>query len=253
MIPFIHIGPLRLGTYGLMVWLGLVAGYLVLGRDLKRRRLAADGLNMILLIGLAGLLGSKLWHLLERPAEFFADPLGLLFSPFGFAWFGALVGGIATILLIARYYRIPMLLMLDTCAPGAAIGYALGRMGCLLSGDGDYGVPTTLPWCMRFPNGLVPTTDCVHPTPIYEFLSNGLIALWLWKEGGHAAAGRRSTGTVLGEYLLLTGAARFLVEFIRINPPVWLGMTNAQLASIGSMVFGVLLLVTRRKHRVAGD
>ncbi len=238
MIPFLHLGPLRLGTYGLMVWVGLVIGYWILQKDLRRRNLPGDALNMILIIGISGLVGSKLWHLLERPAEFFADPLRMFFSSYGFAWFGGFAGGVAAIVLLGRYYRIPLLTLLDASSPAAAIGYSFGRLGCLLSGDGDYGVPTSLPWCMSFPNGLVPTTDCVHPTPIYEFISNTLIALFLWKQGGRP----RRPGFILGQYLVLTGVARFLVEFIRINPPVLWGLTNAQLASLTSMVAGFILL-----------
>ncbi len=247
MIPFLHLGPLRLGTYGLMVWLGLVCGYLALQADMRRRRLPGDPLNLILFIALAGLAGSKLYHLLERPAEFFAHPLQMFFSSFGFAWFGALLGGLLVVVLFSRYYKIPILTLLDACSPAATIGYGVGRIGCLLSGDGDYGIPTSLPWCMRFPNGLVPTTDCVHPTPIYEFLVAVVIFLWMWRQAKTSAAGARAPGWVLGQYFLWTGLARFLVEFIRINPKAWLGLTNAQIASVCSVLIGIaLLLVTRR-------
>ncbi len=248
MIPFLHIGPLRLGTYGLMVWAGLVCGYLSLQADMRRRRLPGDPLNMILLIGLAGLAGSKLYHLLERPAEFFAQPVRMFFSASGFAWFGAVLGGLLVIALFALYHKIPIFILLDACSPAAAIGYGVGRIGCLLSGDGDYGIPTSLPWCMRFPNGLVPTNQCVHPTPIYEFLGAVVIFFWLWREAKRSADGQRPAGWILGEYFILSGVARFLVEFIRINPRVWLGLTNAQIASAGSIILGaILLLISTRR------
>ncbi|HVP41827.1 MAG TPA: prolipoprotein diacylglyceryl transferase family protein [Terriglobales bacterium] len=247
MIPFLHLGPLRLGTYGLMVWAGLVCGFLALQADMRRRKLPGDTLNMILLIALAGLAGSKLYHLLERPSEFFAHPLQMFFSASGFAWFGGLLGGLLVIVLFSLRYRIAILTLLDACSPAAAIGYGVGRIGCLLSGDGDYGIPTSLPWCMSFPNGLVPTTQCVHPTPIYEFLGAVVIFLWLWRQAKSSAAGARAPGWVLGQYFVLTGLARFLVEFIRINPRVWLGLSNAQLAGTCSVMVGiVLLLLTRR-------
>jgi len=246
MIPFLHLGPLRLGTYGLMVWCGLVCGYVALQADMRRRKLPGDPMNMILLIGIAGLAGSKLYHLLERPAEFFAHPLRMFFSASGFAWFGALLGGLLVIVLFARRYHIHILTLLDACAPGAAIGYGVGRIGCLLSGDGDYGIPTSLPWCMRFPNGLVPTSECVHPTPIYEFLGAIVIFLLLWREAKRSAQGERPRGWILAEYFILTGVARYLVEIIRINPRVWLGMTNAQIASVASVVAGILMLLALR-------
>jgi phosphatidylglycerol:prolipoprotein diacylglycerol transferase len=246
-IPFIHLGPLRLGTYGLMVWLGLVFGYRALHADMRRRRLPGDPLNMILFIAIAGLAGSKLYHLLERPQEFFAHPAEMFFNPSGFAWFGALLGGLLAIFLIARYHRIPLLTFLDACSPAAALGYGIGRIGCLLSGDGDYGIPTSLPWCMRFPKGLVPTNDCVHPTPIYEFLGALVIFFWLVRQAKRSAAGERSPGWVLGQYFVLTGIARFLVEFIRINPRVWMGLSNAQIASLCSVLVGAILLLVTRK------
>ncbi len=246
MIPFLHLGPLRLGTYGLMVWAGLVCGYLALQADMRRRRLPGDPLNMILLIGVVGLAGSKFYHLLEEPAQLFAHPLHMFFSASGFAWFGAVIGGLLVIVLFAWYYSIPILTLLDACSPAAAIGYGVGRIGCLLSGDGDYGIPTSLPWCMRFPNGLVPTDQCVHPTPIYEFLGAIVIYLWLWREAKRSAAGRCPPGWILGEYFVLSGLARFLVEIIRINPRVWLGMSNAQIASLGSILVGIVVLAVLR-------
>jgi phosphatidylglycerol:prolipoprotein diacylglycerol transferase len=118
-----------------------------------------------------------------------------------------------------------------------------------MSGDGDYGVPTNLPWGMSFPNGLVPTTERVHPTPIYELLVALLIAAWLWRRG--TKSGRLSAGQITGEYLVLSGVARFLVEFIRINPRIYWGMSNAQVASLGSIVAGILLMLWARRHSTA--
>jgi phosphatidylglycerol:prolipoprotein diacylglycerol transferase len=128
---------------------------------------------------------------------------------------------------------------LDLAAPAAAIGYGIGRIGCFLSGDGCYGIPTNLPWGMSFPHGIVPTFQRVHPTPLYELGAALLIGAWLWMRGRK----QRPVGTILGEYLVLTGTARFLVEFIRRNPKVLWGLSNAQLASAGSVIAGALLLL----------
>src|SRR5439155_8223391 len=114
--------------------------------------------------------------------------------------------------------------MFDVVAPAAALGYAIGRIGCLISGDGDYGIPTSLPWGMSFPHGLVPTTQRVHPTPVYEFLAGLLITYVLWRLGTKALGGTAPSGSVLAAFLVLSGLARFLVEFIRINPRVFFGM-----------------------------
>ena len=103
---------------------------------------------------------------------------------------------------------------------------------------------------MSFPHGLVPTTQRVHPTPIYEFLVALVIGWVLWKFSAPASHRLRRPGLITGEYLVLSGIARFLVEFIRINPPLYWGMSNAQVASLGSIVAGVLLALYARSHVV---
>ncbi len=255
--PFIHIGPLTLGSYGLMVAVGLICGFFILRAEFARRGIAADAEAIIGITGLSGLVGSRLYHLLESPKEFFADPWPQLFSTMGFAFFGAILGGFLALLFLAWKYRIAPLLLLDAAAPAGAMGYGIGRIGCLVSGDGDYGIPTSLPWGMSFPNGIVPTSgtclqfglpaDCrVHPTPIYEFLA-ALVIFWiLWKLGERAIRMRSPNGTVFAAYLILTGAARFLVEIIRINPRTFFGLTNAQAASVVSVIAGIGLLLVRR-------
>jgi phosphatidylglycerol---prolipoprotein diacylglyceryl transferase len=226
-----------------MVATGLICAFVVIRADLRRRGYGADAENIIGTTGLAGLAGARLYHLLETPSEFFAHPLPLLFSTMGFAWFGAVIGGFVALVLLARHYQMKILLMLDIASPAGAIGYGAGRIGCLISGDGDYGTPTSLPWGMSFPNGLVPTTERVHPTPIYEFLGALLIGYFLWRIGGRAIGGLRPAGEVFAFYLILTGVARFLVEFIRINPRSFFGLTNAQAASIASILAGAILLM----------
>jgi len=281
LIPFIQVGPLRLGTYGLMVWLAFFFAYFVLNADLRRRKLPGDALNIILWLVVAGLAGSKLYHLLESPAEFATNPIGLFFSSYGFAWFGGFLGGLAVLLWLAHHYRVPILTFLDACSPAAALGYAIGRIGCLLSGDGDYGIATNLPWGMKF----YPETGCqvkhsiclvhgalvpsygvtvglptsaivpVHPTPVYEFIVGALIAWILWRSGARRLEKQAAAGGVLAAYLVLTGLARFLVEFIRINPRSTFGvLTNAQVASLISIVAGAaLMIVVRSRAATAGE
>jgi phosphatidylglycerol---prolipoprotein diacylglyceryl transferase len=258
MIPFLHLGPLTIPTFGLMVAVGLLAAAYVLQADFDRRRQnfldsgylkkekepvpRDEGFLIIGIAGVSGLVGARLYHVLESPRELLADP-GLLISRFGFAWFGGFLGGFVALLFLAKHYGIPALTFLDVCSPAACVGYAIGRIGCLLSGDGDYGIPTNLPWGMSFPNGVVPTTERVHPTPIYEFLIWMLIAAILWQIGKRTLNGE-APGRVFFGYLILTGVARFLIEFIRINPKSFLGMSNAQTASLVSILAGILLLKT---------
>ena len=176
----------------------------------------------------------------------------------GFAFVGAILGGFIALVILAKRFRIPMLLMLDAASPAAAMGYGIGRIGCLISGDGDYGMPTKLPWGMAFPNGIVPTTqscvewgaapDCrVHPTPIYEFLVAILIFWILWRIGARALKTHAPNGIVFAAYLVLTGIARYLVEIIRINPRSFYGLTNAQAASVVSVLLGMALFIYTSK------
>src|SRR5215470_7733923 len=194
MIPFLHLGPLSIPTFGLMVAAALLVSAYVLQAEFDRRRgqlervpgykgQRDEGFLVIGIAGLAGLAGARLYHVLESPSDFFANPWPQLISRYGFAWFGGFLGGFAALLILSRREKIPTLTFLDACSPAAALGYAIGRIGCLLSGDGDYGIPTKLPWGMSFPNGVVPTTERVHPTPLYEFLIWLAIAWIFWKNG----------------------------------------------------------------------
>jgi phosphatidylglycerol---prolipoprotein diacylglyceryl transferase len=273
MIPFLHLGPLTIPTFGLMVATGLLVAAYVLQADFDRRRESFlkrgylqdtrqpshhdEGFLVIGIAGISGFVGARLYHVLESPRDLMADP-SLLISRFGFAWFGGFIGGFIALFFLARHYQTPVLEFMDLCSPAAAVGYAIGRIGCLLSGDGDYGVPTKLPWGMSFPNGVVSTTetcvqhgwrsDCrVHPTPLYEFLIWMLIAAILWRIGKKSLNGE-AVGKVFSYYLILTGLSRFLIEFIRINPRSFFGMSNAQTASLVSIIIGVLLLLRIRRQ-----
>ncbi len=245
--------------------LAFAAAYFALEAEVKRRKLPIDVYNVVALVALAGILGAKIWHIIDTPADRLTGDMlrsiGALVSWFrgGFAWFGGFVAGIATLLFLARRYRVGMLTMLDVSSSAAAVGYAVGRIGCLISGDGDYGRPTHLPWGMSFPDGLVPTTqtcpqwgappDCrVHPTPIYEFIACVLIYWYIWRRGTRSIQHPLAPGVITGEFLMLFGLSRFLVEFIRINPPVLWGMSNAQVAALLTIVAGLVLLIFARRR-----
>ena len=250
MLPFLHIGRFALPTFGLMLALAAISAGLLLQRNLRRFGIDGDAIGIIAIATICGVLGAKLWHVLEDPATLIAHPAVLL-DRSGLAWFGGLVGGIAALLLQARGLRVRALTMLDLCAPSAALGYGIGRIGCFTSGDGDYGIASKLPWAMSFPNGIDPVYYPVHPTPIYECIVALAIAVYLWRRSTPAWNQLLQPGRITAAYLILSGVARFLVEFIRINPPQWLGMSNAQLASLGSIAAGVALLWFARRHTVA--
>jgi phosphatidylglycerol:prolipoprotein diacylglycerol transferase len=241
-----------------MLWVATVCAAIVLHYSFRRAHVVdahgepADALGIVALTVVAGIVGAKLWHVLDSPAEFRADGWSVLWSTGGFAWFGGLLAGIIALWVQGRQAGLRGLRMLDLASPAAAVGYAIGRIGCLTSGDGDYGIPSNLPWAMGFPEGIDPTPPGVrvHPTPIYELIVGLVIAWWLWKR----LAKSRPTGEVVGEYLVLTGVARFLVEFIRRNPKILLGLSNAQLASLGSVAAGAILIwIAVRRGKPAPD
>jgi len=231
------------------MWLAFVVAFFVWRADLRRRAINADVHTMVAIIALAGVAGAKLYHVFENGSELVRDPVGEIFSRTGFAWFGGFLGGVIAMVLLAKRYRVPILRLMDSAAPAAALGYAVGRIGCLTSGDGDYGTPTKLPWGMSFPPPALDPSgphcifagwpeDCrVHPTPIYELLAGLVIAWLLWR-----MATKRPPGYVVGWFFVLSGASRFAVEFIRLNPRIYWGMSNAQVASLASIVIGIGLL-----------
>ena len=240
MLPFLHLGRLNLPTFGLMLWLAAVCAAILLDRAFKRAHIDADAVGMVAVTVVAGIVGAKLWHVVDTPTEFRYQGWRVLWDSAGFAWFGGLLFGILALVYQGWRAKIGALRMLDLAAPAAAIGYGVGRIGCFLSGDGCYGIPTKLPWGMSFPDGIEPTPlgVRVHPTPLYELAAGLMIGWWLWRRLGRP----HTTGQILGQYLLLSGTARFLVEFIRRNPKVLWGLSNAQLASAGSILVGLALI-----------
>jgi phosphatidylglycerol:prolipoprotein diacylglycerol transferase len=240
MLPFLHLGRFNLPTFGLMLWLAAVCAAIVLDRAFKRAHIDADAVGMVAVTVVAGIVGAKLWHVIDTPTEFRYQGWRVLWDSAGFAWFGGLLFGILALVYQGWRAKIGALRMLDLAAPAAAIGYGVGRIGCFLSGDGCYGIPTKLPWGMSFPDGIEPTPlgVRVHPTPLYELAAGLMIGWWLWRRLGRP----HTTGQILGQYLLLSGTARFLVEFIRRNPKVLWGLSNAQLASVGSILIGLALI-----------
>jgi phosphatidylglycerol---prolipoprotein diacylglyceryl transferase len=249
MLPFIHIGPLNVPTFGLMLWLAAVTAGFVMDRGFKRAGISADAVGMVAITVVAGIIGAKVWHVLDTPSEFHEQGWRVLWDTAGFAWFGGLVFGISALIFQGRRAKIGAVRTLDLAAPAAAIGYGIGRIGCFLSGDGCYGLPTNLPWGMSFPHGIEPTFVRVHPTPLYELGAGLVIGAWLWMRGRKS----RPTGAILGEYLVLSGIARFLVELIRRNPKILWNLSNAQLASLGSVVAGVAFILWASMRRQAAE
>jgi phosphatidylglycerol---prolipoprotein diacylglyceryl transferase len=243
--PELHIGPLTLQTFGLMFALAfLAAGGLIAKRLTELDRPADWAYEMCFSALAGGIVGSRVYFLVQNYDEVKHDLLGKLFSGSGLVWYGGVIGGALAVVVWARFRGFLGLALLDLCAPALALGYAIGRCGCQLSGDGDYGKAWHGPWAMSYPNGTVPTDETVHPTPIYETLAMGLGAWLLWQ-----VRDRFRTGVLFALYLVYAGVERFLVEFLRRNQEVALGLTAAQLESLGMLLAGVVwLCVVKRRH-----
>jgi phosphatidylglycerol---prolipoprotein diacylglyceryl transferase len=245
MYPEINLGPLTLQTFGLMFALAFLGAGALIAKRLKEIGKPVDWayeMGFAALIG--GIVGSRIYFVIQNYDSVKDDLLGNLFSGSGLVWYGGAIGGAIAVLLWAWYRDFLGFALLDLAAPALALGYAIGRCGCQLSGDGDYGKPWDGPWAMSYPNGTVPTDRTVHPTPIYETLAMGLGAWILWQ-----LRDRFRVGVLFAIYLIYAGAERFLVEFIRRNTDVALGLTSAQLESLAMMVVGTIwICAVRRRH-----
>jgi phosphatidylglycerol:prolipoprotein diacylglycerol transferase len=245
MYPELSLGPITLQTFGLMFALAFLAAGALIAKRLGEIGKPVDWAYEVGFAALAGgVIGSRVYFVIQNYDEVKHDLLGKLFSGSGLVWYGGLIGGTLAVVAWAHYRRFLGLALLDLIAPALALGYAIGRCGCQLSGDGDYGKAWHGPWAMSYPKGTVPTDETVHPTPIYETLAMGLGAWLLWQ-----MRDRFRTGVLFAIYLVYAGTERFLVEFLRRNHVVALGLTAAQLESLAMMVAGVVwICVVKRRH-----
>lgn len=245
MYPEISLGPLTLQSFGLMFALAFLAAGALLWKRLGEIGKPVDWayeMGFAALVG--GVVGSRLYYLVQHWDSVKDDLLGNLFSGSGLVWYGGAIGGALAVLAWAWYRDFVRLALLDLAAPALALGYAVGRIGCQLSGDGDYGKAWGGPWAMSYPDGTVPTTEEVHPTPVYEALAMGLGAWILWRLRDRVRA-----GVLFALYLVYAGGERFLVEFLRRNGESALGLTGPQLESLAIMFVGIAWLgVVKRRH-----
>ncbi|MDQ4040169.1 MAG: prolipoprotein diacylglyceryl transferase [Actinomycetota bacterium] len=244
MQPDFSVFGLELKTFGLMFALAFLTVGALAGRRFRELGKPVDWAYEIAFAALlGGLVGARLYYLAENWDEVSEDVLGNLLSGSGLVWYGGLIGGALAVALWAWRRDFLGLRLLDLCAPLLALGYAIGRIGCQLSGDGDYGEEWDGPWAMAYPDGEVPTTAEVHPTPIYETVAMGLAALFLWR--------RRDAyrpGVLFALYLVLAGAERFLVEFVRRNDTVAAGLTTPQLESLALLAAGLTWLAVAARR-----
>ncbi|HEX8385118.1 MAG TPA: prolipoprotein diacylglyceryl transferase family protein [Rubricoccaceae bacterium] len=297
--------PIPLYTFGLMVAVailtatamtrveldrmyarGLVGPVRAKVRDAKGREREQDASPSALiwtLMGLSavfGVLGSKLFHIFDFWDEFTADPFGMLFATSGLTFYGGLICATIAVSLYARHRKINLPRLADAIAPGLLLAYGIGRVGCYLAGDGDWGVcssladkPAFLPgflWSETFPRNLVgpgqtpmdvlqfnaqvrgevctlAAPSGVYPTMLYELAAAAALAGVLWALRKHPFR----AGWLFSLYLVFAGVERFVVELIRVNPVVAFGLSQSQLISVALVVAGLIgLAITTRRDGV---
>lgn len=251
------IGPLNVYSYGLMMGIGFLVANYVAVKEFERKGLGAHFANEVTLLAVVfGIAGSKILSLIEYWGDFLKEPIAMMFSPGGLTWYGGFLLAAVAIYWATRRKHLKFSKVADALAPALILGYGVARLGCHFSGDGDYGLPTRLPWGVdyshgivppsiafrefphieqSFPGGIVPDNTLLHPTPIYEFIAGLLIFYFLWKMRKKF----RPDGMLFMVYLVLAGMERFLIEFIRLNPRLLFGLSEAQLISIPLMAIGI--------------
>ena len=253
MIPdVLHLGPIPIHIFGIFLALAFLAASAAASREFARKGYdPALGSSAVVWAAVGGIVGARLWLVLDAWPEFVRAPADFLWNGGGFVFYGGLVGGALAVTIFFRRAGIPWLRGADVAAPAIALGQAIGRLGCQLAGDGDWGKETTLPWGMAYPYAVVgwdkPPGVRVHPTPLYEAAAYMAIFALLWRLRREPAP----DGAILALYLVLSGAARFLVEFVRVNPRIAFGLTEAQLVSLTLVVVGGWWLLSRRAWRAA--
>jgi phosphatidylglycerol:prolipoprotein diacylglycerol transferase len=247
-------GPVTIYSFGVFMALAALSAAWVVSVELKRYQYNPElASTIVFAAAIGGLIGARLLFIVEEWQSFLVSPWRYIFTGAGFTWYGGFLGGVAAVSWVVRENKISWLVGADIAAPALALAYGVGRIGCHVAGDGDWGAVTNVPWGVAYTNAIVgwadPNTGVpypagvrVHPTPIYEFLQGVLVfaILWSLRKKGYAP------GTMAWIYLILAGLSRFSVEFWRINPSLAFGLSEAQWFSLLFIGLGVVLLTARR-------
>lgn len=245
-----HLGGFTLYTYGVVVVVALVSAGYVIQRLLKLRGLPGDlAYELVFAAAVGGFGGARLYWLVQHWTLVQGDLRHYVFSGAGFTWYGGVAGGFVAVAAWSVYRRIPLGVTANVMAPAIALGYAVGRVACQLAGDGTYGRPSSLPWAMSYPHGMVPTAIRVQPTPVYETLAMLVVFSVLYRLARKAQPG----WYVFAWFLLLSGFERLGIEFLRLNPKWLLGLTGPQWIAIAGIGAGVTLIVASRHREVAAS
>ena len=245
-IPFLD---WPVSSFGAAMAVAFLVGYWIAIPRMEEEGLDPDdAANMLIWIMFGGVFGAKLYYAIDFSLRGEAEFWSSLFSRAGMVFYGGLIGGAVAGIAGCRFYRIPAMAFANAIAISLALGQAIGRIGCFLVGD-DYGRATDLPWGVAFPQGAPPVDFPVHPTQLYESGWLFLVAFVLWKR-------RKKSPSLMGEYLVLNGIGRTLIEHWRLNPRVALDLSEAKWIGVGLIILGTILIVrapSRRDTPTAGN
>jgi len=226
-----RIGDFAISTFGLMLALAFLVGSWITSRRMAEEGLDPDqAYTLLIYVMIGGIAGSKLYFAVDVWLREGLPFTSLLFSRDGITWYGGLIGATALGALGCRIHGVPVKPLADCTAVAGAVGQSIGRVGCFLVGD-DYGRPTDLPWGVAFPRGAPPTEVPVHPTQLYEIA-------WLLPVAAFLFWRRKQSPFLFGEYVMLNGFGRLVIEHWRVNPEVALGLTEPQWIGAGLVVAG---------------
>ncbi|MCX6394628.1 MAG: prolipoprotein diacylglyceryl transferase [Solirubrobacterales bacterium] len=246
MLVHFDIFGIQLQTFGIFFALTFIAAGLLVQRRYRELGWRDEwAWETIIFAIVGGLAGARIYWLLNNTDALSNDPLGAIFGGSGLTWFGGFAGGVLAVFIWSKWRRVPLIELFDVAGPCLALGYAIGRIGCQISGDGDYGRDSTLPWAMGYPDGTVPTAPgvTVHPTPVYETLVMGYVALSLWH-----LRGKLKPGSLFALWMVASSVERFLVEFIRRNSDAAIGLTQPQVWALVIGLAGTAWLVFNGKR-----
>jgi phosphatidylglycerol---prolipoprotein diacylglyceryl transferase len=276
-----HIGPVTLYSFGLMMALAFLTANYFLSLEMRRRGLDPRMPGQITIIALiGGVAGAKLFSVLENWQDFARDPTGQLFSPAGLTFYGGFLVATAWIYFYVKRKGLRFSMFADMIAPVVLLAYGIGRIGCQLAGDGDYGIPSTLPWAMSYPQGTAkPTYTLIdyfktHPEARAQLHYDSLSAITVGKDAMGSRISRfdeivtvhpapvyetlfcviafyliwryrkkfdADPGKIFAITIIVMGIERLLIEFIRINP-LYAGLSMAQWISIAMIAAGGYIL-----------
>lgn len=245
----VQVGQFAIRWYSVMIVAAIVVGAFVGLQETRRKGIPDDDVFSVLTWGIVGgIIGARLLHVIDKLDYYLQHPLSILaFQEGGLAIMGAIGGGLVASLLYARFHTLPFRKLADAAAIGMILGQAVGRVGCMINAD-VVGKPTDLPWGVAYthPNSLTPELGVpLHPAAAYELVWDLVVFGVLWS----IRRRKMADGTIFVLYGGLYSLGRFFITFFRVDQPVWLGLSQAQVLSLLTIVVMLPLAVYLNRMR----